>query len=112
MDDGGGSPQEQHSRHRRCGIKYSGDLAKANRRGCRLLHVGSLLAGTDESPGEVFLYQGAAATNPIAAWDRWAPWPGLSRSLFQQEVRGGLSSWCPRAWRRGTAFSSPAMLYR
>jgi IMP dehydrogenase len=40
------------------GIKYSGDLAKAVAAGADCCMVGSLLAGTDESPGEVFLYQG------------------------------------------------------
>src|SRR5262249_47571829 len=40
------------------GIKYSGDLAKALAAGADCGMVGSLLAGTDETPGEVFLYQG------------------------------------------------------
>src|SRR5438874_11252532 len=39
------------------GIKYSGDLAKALAAGADCGMVGSLLAGTDETPGEVFLYQ-------------------------------------------------------
>ena len=40
------------------GIRYSGDLAKAIAAGAHVAMVGSLLAGTEESPGEVFLYQG------------------------------------------------------
>ncbi|MCC2099195.1 MAG: IMP dehydrogenase, partial [Hyphomicrobiales bacterium] len=40
------------------GIKFSGDLAKAIAAGASCAMIGSLLAGTDESPGEVFLYQG------------------------------------------------------
>ena len=40
------------------GIKYSGDIAKAIAGGAGAVMVGSLLAGTDETPGEVFLYQG------------------------------------------------------
>jgi len=40
------------------GIKYSGDLAKAPRPAPTSSMVGSLLAGTDETPGEVFLWQG------------------------------------------------------
>ena len=40
------------------GIKFSGDLAKAIAAGADCVMVGSLLAGTEESPGEVFLYQG------------------------------------------------------
>ncbi len=40
------------------GVKYSGDIAKALAAGADCVMVGSLLAGTDESPGEIFLYQG------------------------------------------------------
>ena len=40
------------------GIRYSGDIAKAIVAGASAIMVGSLLAGTDESPGEVELYQG------------------------------------------------------
>ena len=40
------------------GIKYSGDIAKAIAAGSDTIMIGSLLAGTDESPGEVYLYQG------------------------------------------------------
>jgi len=40
------------------GIRYSGDIAKAIVAGASVVMVGSLLAGTDESPGEVELYQG------------------------------------------------------
>ncbi|TGZ37337.1 IMP dehydrogenase, partial [bacterium M00.F.Ca.ET.162.01.1.1] len=40
------------------GIKYSGDLAKALAAGASAAIIGLLLAGTDESPGEVYLHQG------------------------------------------------------
>lgn len=40
------------------GIKYSGDIVKAIAAGCDVVMVGSLLAGTEESPGEVEIYQG------------------------------------------------------
>ena len=40
------------------GVKHSGDLAKAIAAGADCAMIGSLLAGTDESPGEVFLHQG------------------------------------------------------
>ncbi|MEO5341034.1 MAG: IMP dehydrogenase [Magnetococcus sp. MYC-9] len=40
------------------GIKYSGDVAKAIAAGASSVMMGSMFAGTDESPGEVFLYQG------------------------------------------------------
>ncbi|HAJ45445.1 MAG TPA: IMP dehydrogenase, partial [Alphaproteobacteria bacterium] len=38
--------------------KYSGDLAKAIASGANAAMMGSLFAGTDEAPGEVFIYQG------------------------------------------------------
>jgi IMP dehydrogenase len=40
------------------GIKYSGDVTKAIAAGADVVMIGSLLAGTDESPGEIILYQG------------------------------------------------------
>jgi IMP dehydrogenase len=40
------------------GIKYSGDVAKALAAGANTVMIGSLFAGTDESPGELILYQG------------------------------------------------------
>lgn len=40
------------------GIKYSGDITKAIAAGAQCVMIGSLFAGTDESPGELILYQG------------------------------------------------------
>ena len=40
------------------GIKYSGDVTKALAAGASVCMIGSLFAGTDESPGETILYQG------------------------------------------------------
>ena len=40
------------------GIKYSGDISKALAAGASAVMIGSMFAGTDESPGEQILYQG------------------------------------------------------
>ena len=40
------------------GIKFSGDLAKALAGGAEVAMIGSLLAGSEEAPGEVILYPG------------------------------------------------------
>ena len=68
------------------GIKYSGDLAKAVAAGADCVMVGSLLAGTEESPGEVFLYQGRSykafrGMGSIGAMAR-----GSADRYFQEEV--------------------------
>ena len=60
------------------GIKFSGDLAKAIAGGAQVAMIGSLLAGTDESPGEVYLYPRASRVrSPIA--DRRVPSSTSSR---------------------------------
>jgi IMP dehydrogenase len=72
------------------GIKYSGDLAKAIAAGADCGMVGSLLAGTDETPGEVFLYQGRSykayrGMGSVAAMAR-----GSADRYFQQDIRDNL----------------------
>ncbi|GHB03199.1 inosine-5'-monophosphate dehydrogenase [Algimonas arctica] len=68
------------------GIKYSGDMAKALAAGATSAMVGSLLAGTEEAPGEVFLYQGRQykayrGMGSVAAMAR-----GSADRYFQKEV--------------------------
>lgn len=68
------------------GIKYSGDMAKALAAGAEACMVGSLLAGAEETPGEVFLYQGRSykayrGMGSVAAMAR-----GSADRYFQKEV--------------------------
>ena len=69
------------------GIKYSGDLAKAVAAGADCCMVGSLLAGTDESPGEVFLYQGRSYKSYRGMGSLGAMARSSADRYFQQEVR-------------------------
>ncbi|MEM7567162.1 MAG: IMP dehydrogenase [Pseudomonadota bacterium] len=72
------------------GIKYSGDLAKALAAGASCAMVGSLLAGTEESPGEVFLYQGRSYKSYRGMGSMGAMARGSADHYFQQDVRDNL----------------------
>ncbi len=72
------------------GIKYSGDLAKAIAAGADAAMVGSLLAGTDEAPGEVFLYQGRSYKSYRGMGSVGAMARGSADRYFQQEVQSTL----------------------
>jgi IMP dehydrogenase len=72
------------------GIKYSGDLAKAIAAGADCAMVGSLLAGTDESPGEVFLYQGRSYKAYRGMGSVGAMARGSADRYFQAEVKDTL----------------------
>jgi IMP dehydrogenase len=72
------------------GIRYSGDLAKALAAGAHVAMVGSLLAGTEESPGEVFLYQGRSYKGYRGMGSVGAMARGSADRYFQAEVRDAL----------------------
>jgi IMP dehydrogenase len=72
------------------GIKYSGDLAKALAAGGDCAMVGSLLAGTDETPGEVFLYQGRSYKTYRGMGSVGAMARGSADRYFQQEIKDTL----------------------
>jgi len=72
------------------GIKYAGDLAKALAAGADVAMVGSLLAGTEESPGEVFLYQGRSYKGYRGMGSVGAMARGSADRYFQAEVRDAL----------------------
>ncbi len=72
------------------GIKFSGDVAKAIASGASAVMVGSLLAGTDESPGEVYLYQGRSFKAYRGMGSVGAMARGSADRYFQAEVRDTL----------------------
>ncbi len=69
------------------GIKYSGDLAKAIAAGANCAMIGSLFAGTDESPGEVFLYQGRSYKAYRGMGSVGAMARGSADRYFQQDIQ-------------------------
>jgi IMP dehydrogenase len=72
------------------GIKYSGDLAKAIAAGADCAMVGSLLAGTDETPGEAFLYQGRSYKAYRGMGSVGAMARGSADRYFQQDIKDSL----------------------
>jgi IMP dehydrogenase len=72
------------------GIKFSGDLAKALAAGASVAMVGSLLAGTDESPGEVYLHHGRSFKSYRGMGSVGAMARGSADRYFQSEVTDSL----------------------
>ena len=72
------------------GIKYSGDLAKAIAAGAECAMIGSLLAGTDESPGEVYLLQGRSFKSYRGMGSVGAMARGSADRYFQQDIKDTL----------------------
>ena len=68
------------------GIKYSGDIAKAIAAGADCVMIGSLFAGTEESPGEVFLFQGRSYKSYRGMGSLGAMARGSADRYFQEEV--------------------------
>jgi IMP dehydrogenase len=72
------------------GLRTSGDLAKALAAGAATVMVGSLLAGTDEAPGETFLYQGRAYKSYRGMGSVGAMARGSADRYFQQDIKDQL----------------------
>ncbi|MDC3155298.1 IMP dehydrogenase [Pelagibacteraceae bacterium] len=68
------------------GIKYSGDIAKALGAGASAVMIGSLFAGTDESPGEVYLFKGRSYKSYRGMGSLGAMARGSADRYFQEEI--------------------------
>lgn len=87
------------------GIKYSGDLAKAIAAGAGVAMMGSMFAGTDESPGEVFLYQGRTYKSYRGMGSVGAMGAGSADRYFQKEVSS--EKLVPEGIEGQTAYKGP-----
>jgi IMP dehydrogenase len=72
------------------GIRTSGDIVKAIGAGADAVMIGSLLAGTDEAPGEVFLYQGRSYKSYRGMGSIGAMSLGSADRYFQQDIKDSL----------------------
>ncbi len=70
------------------GIKFSGDITKAIAAGAHVVMIGSLLAGTEESPGETILYQGRTFKAYRGMGSLGAMKEGSSDRYFQESMDG------------------------
>jgi IMP dehydrogenase len=72
------------------GVRTSGDMAKALAAGASSVMVGSLLAGTEEAPGETFLYQGRSYKSYRGMGSVGAMARGSADRYFQQDIKDHL----------------------
>ena len=72
------------------GIRYSGDIAKAIGAGADTVMIGSLFAGTDEAPGEIFYYQGRSYKSYRGMGSLGAMARGSADRYFQQDIKDSL----------------------
>jgi len=89
------------------GLRTSGDLAKAIAAGASCVMVGSLLAGTEEAPGETFLYQGRAYKSYRGMGSVGAMARGSADRYFQQDIKDQLKL-VPEGIEGQVPFKGPA----
>ncbi len=89
------------------GVRTSGDIVKAIGAGADVVMVGSLLAGTDEAPGEVFLYQGRSYKSYRGMGSIGAMARGSADRYFQQEISDTLKL-VPEGIEGRVAYKGPA----
>ena len=88
------------------GIKFSGDLAKALAAGADVAMMGSMFAGTEEAPGEVFLYQGRSYKSYRGMGSVGAMAQGSADRYFQKEVSDSMK-FVPEGIEGQVAFKGP-----
>ena len=89
------------------GLRTSGDAAKALAAGASTIMVGSMLAGTEEAPGETFLYQGRTYKSYRGMGSVGAMARGSADRYFQQDIKDALKL-VPEGIEGQVAFKGPA----
>ena len=89
------------------GVRTSGDIVKAIGAGADVVMMGSLLAGTDEAPGEVFLYQGRSYKSYRGMGSLGAMARGSADRYFQQDIKDSLKL-VPEGIEGRVAYRGPA----
>jgi IMP dehydrogenase len=89
------------------GLRTSGDIAKALAAGAASVMVGSLLAGTEEAPGETFLYQGRAYKSYRGMGSVGAMARGSADRYFQQDIKDQMKL-VPEGIEGQVAYKGPA----
>ncbi|MBI1393591.1 MAG: IMP dehydrogenase [Alphaproteobacteria bacterium] len=89
------------------GVKYSGDLAKAVAAGADAVMIGSLLAGSDEAPGEVFMYKGRPYKSYRGMGSIGAMARGSADRYFQADVKEQMKL-VPEGIEGQTPYKGPA----
>ena len=90
------------------GIRYSGDIAKALAAGASAVMLGSLFAGTEESPGEIELYQGRSYKSYRGMGSLGAMQQGSSDRYFQElEAEGDAEKLVPEGIEGRVPFKGP-----
>lgn len=89
------------------GLRTSGDVAKAMAAGASAVMIGSLLAGTEEAPGETFLYQGRAYKSYRGMGSVGAMARGSADRYFQQDIKDQLKL-VPEGIEGQVPFKGPA----
>lgn len=91
------------------GIKYSGDLAKAIGAGASTVMLGSMFAGTDETPGDTFLYQGRTykGYRGMGSLGAMSQTEGSADRYFQSEVAGTTNKLVPEGIEGKVPYRGP-----
>ncbi|MGF1605396.1 MAG: IMP dehydrogenase [Rhodothalassiaceae bacterium] len=89
------------------GLRHSGDMAKAVAAGADCVMIGSLLAGTQEAPGEVFLYQGRSYKSYRGMGSVGAMARGSADRYFQQDIKDSMKL-VPEGVEGQVPFKGPA----